>query len=247
MSNFLMPVDGGVKPGEVILRKMVVLQRRPKGERLESCGNLVLLVLLFPVLLSGIDILHKTYLLVVVLWALWNMFKFLKRILSADFSELVVTNQRLLLRSGSRLKVWVSNYESAIEVRTNEEYATVVIRPTLRSCAPEQVYVKTSEPFAYGRELNELLLSIKQTSSVSAAIPRDGTVGSARVPAGIVVTHAFLCSQLRTIIAAIPLPSFAQVDFGSSNLPPITQPSQDSNTSPDLGATGYQFGVDQQP
>ncbi|MBA4078901.1 MAG: hypothetical protein C0508_27980 [Cyanobacteria bacterium PR.023] len=241
-----MPVDGGVKPGEVILRKMVVLQRRPKGERLESWGNLVLLVLLFPVLLSGIDFLHKTYLLVVVLWALWIMFKFLKRILSADFSELVITNQRLLLRSGTRLKVWVSNYESAIEVLTNEDYATVVIRPTLRSCAPEQVYVKTSEPSRYGSELIELLLSVKQTSFVSAAIPVGGTVGSAKAPPGIVVTHAFLCSQLRTFIAAIPLPSFAQVDFGSSQLPPLIQLSEDSKSSSDLGATGYQFGVDQQ-
>lgn len=240
-----MPVDGGVQPGELILRKMVVLKRRPKCEKLESWGNLVLLVLLVPVLLSGIDFLHKTYFLVVVLWVFWIMSKFLKRILSADFSELVVTNQRLLLRSGTRLKVWVSNYESAIEVLTNEEYAAVVIRPTLTSCAPEQVYIKTSEPSRYGSELIELLLSNKQTSSVSAASPISGIVGSAKVPPGIVVTHAFLCSQLRTIIAAIPLPSFAQVDLGSSQLPPIIQPSDDSNSSSDLGATGYQFGVDQ--
>ncbi len=190
--------------------------------------------------------------LVLIVWVPLQIY--VEKLLFPQLSELVVTNERLLLRAGSRFTSWVSNDNIEIEIAAKDEFASFSLRPKGHNFSPAKVYVKSVSPFREGKQLADLLsyhgyqCSIKpyvggaanlcdaydsEIQKVTAA----GTTSSAKVPPGIAVTHAFLTHQLRSIVIAIPLPTFSGIDLTAPRLPVERE-------TPDLGAIGYQFGVD---
>ncbi|MFA6210509.1 MAG: hypothetical protein WC714_13860 [Candidatus Obscuribacterales bacterium] len=177
-----------------------------------------------------------------------------KKLLFPQLSELVITNERLLLRAGSRFTSWVSNDNIEIEIAAKDEFASFSLRPKGHNFSPAKVYVKSVSPFREGKQLADFLsyhgyqCSLKSYAGGVANLcdaydgeiqkgTAAGTTSSAKVPPGIAVTHAFLTHQLRSIVSAIPLPSFSAIDLTVPRLP------VEGETS-DLGAIGYQFGVD---
>lgn len=179
-----------------------------------------------------------------------------KKLLFPQLSELVITNERLLLRAGSRFTSWVSNDNIEIEIAAKDEFASFSLRPKGQNCSPAKVYVKSVSPFREGKQLADLLIYngyqcylksyVGGAANLCDAYHREirkdtatGTISSANVPPGIAVTHAFLTHQLRSIVLAIPLPSFSAIDLTAPRLSPEPEPA-------DLGATGYQFGVERE-
>ncbi len=181
---------------------------------------------------------------------------------SIDYSELVITNQRLILRAGAAYTEWVSDYENEVEVFVLAELSSFAVRPSGSSCSPREVYVKSVSPFQNGRQLADLLRSFRENassvrSSTINSIASGAEISSISssshlpiVPPGIAVTHACLSHQLRSLIASIPSVSVIpelqskQVLSASANAPQSTKLSQKDDTPLELGNTGYQFGVD---
>lgn len=286
MNNLLISIDSSLRANEKVLRRFdisVPAADSRKEQALMTFGVTVI----FSCMLFGLVLLSRVSLhfinlaiLVAIGGVFWKIFDRFLRFTFPDFSELLVTNQRLILRAGSGYTEWISDYDCEIEVFVIADIASFAVRPVVVSCSPREVYVKSRSPFEAGKELADLLRSMREKSLIedrnsaytiggaNRADSNNGSAIGASIPPGIIVTHAFLCNQLRSIVAAIPLLSFVEAEqivsqyrlapLEASALPAAvfpenasasetTESSPDSDLSLDLGATGYQFGVDQQP
>jgi len=286
MNNLLIAVDSSLRANEKVIRRFdisVPAADRRKEQALMTFGVTVIFccMLFFLVLLSRVT-LHfiNLAILVAIGGVFWKIFDRFLRFTFPDFNELLVTNQRLILRAGSGYTEWISDYDCEIEVFAIADIASFAVRPAVVSCSPREVYVKSRSPFADGKELADLLRSFSRNSHLAARdalhsiSSNDGNLTShsvadgASVPPGIAVTYVFLSEQLRSIVAAIPLLSFVEAEqiVSQFRLAPLeasafpsaeisdsgsasetTKSPPESDVSLDLGATGYQFGVDQQP
>lgn len=292
MNNPLISIDGGLESGEKVIRRLDIsvplAERRKEYALMAFSVAVVFSCMLFGFLLISRVPLHflNSAILLVVCAVSWKIFDRFLRFTFPDFSELLVTNQRLILRAGSEVTEWISDYDCEIEVFVIADIASFALRPAVLSCSPREVYVRSSSPFAEGKELADLLRSfsrnvplsaedaVNSISSVAGKVSSYSITGgvsvpsASNVPPGVAVTHVFLSEQLRSIIAAIPLLSFveaesivsqsipaqgqasalpAEVFSDTSSASETTESPPDSDASLDLGATGYQFGVDQQP
>jgi hypothetical protein len=214
--------------------------------------------------------------LAVISVVFWKIFDRFLKVTFPDYSELVVTNQRLILRAGAAYTEWISDYDNEIEVFVLAEISSFAVRPSGRSCTPREVYVKSVSPFQNGRQLADLLRSFREACLLESGSPLivlvlPAVLAPQLIFQGIAVTHAFLSHQLRSFIASIPLlpviPVLPTADIASvTSLPETryesdtalpaevlsanTDASQSAETSPtthtppELGDSGYQFGVD---
>ncbi len=287
MSDLLMSVDSSLRANEKVIRRFGISVPAAEGRKEQALMTFGVTVI-FSCMLFGLVLLSRVTLhfinlaiLVAICGVFWKIFDRFLRFTFPDFSELLVTNQRLILRAGSGYTEWISSYDCEIEVFVIADIASFAVRPAVVSCSPREVYVKSRSPFEDGRELAELLRSFSRDSHLAArdavqSISSTDTLashsisGGASIPPGIAVTYVFLSGQLSSIVAAIPLLSFfeaeqmvsqhrvaplearpfhypAAVFPDSASATETTESSPDSDASLDLGATGYQFGVDQQP
>lgn len=286
MNSLTPSIDHSFKPGEKMIQRLkisVPLAERRRDQALMafvfavvSSTMLLALVPMSGVRLNAINL--------VVLLAIgagsWTIFDRFLKVTFPDYSELVVTNRRLILRAGAAYTEWISDYDNEIEVFVLAEISSFAVRPSGRSCTPCEVYVKSVSPFQNGRQLADLLRSFREARLLESGSPllSNSITSSASTPAhfppGIAVTHAFLSHQLRSFIASIPLlpvipviPVLPTADIGSVTSLPETRFESDTalpaevlsantdasqsaesspsiHTSPELGDTGYQFGVD---
>lgn len=235
-------IRGGYKPGEKVVKRLDIsaglVNSRKKARTVVTTCIVIFLLFLIAGLVSK-EVLTFLILLSSLLLGIWLVYFGMKSLITPEFSELIVTNQRLLLRAGPRCYVWVSNYDCSIEILVREEFSALIIRPISTDRSPAEVYIKSSSPSQMGFQLSDLFRTIVNSQPLvdkrTNAILR--TTSSAKVPPGIAVTHAFLSHQLRSIVSAIPLPSFSAIDLTAPRLPVERE-------TPDLGAIGYQFGVD---
>ncbi len=291
-------IHGGFKPGEKVIERLDISVRLPRSRKVQRRVLFSLPVFFFciflaaaqfPLLMVGLEGMLVTWII------LWFVFNGSIKLVFPHPEELVVTNQRLLLRSGARFRVWVSNYDSEIEVFVREEFATFVVRPNIDSCSPREVFVKSVSPFQQGKHLAALLRSLREAQLLAADSsidsPANSIASGAKVysslplslsanlspvlaphaPPGIAVTHAFLSHQLRLLIASIAVvPALSAISaisvnpaikalsvsanaFQNTDSPHNSDSSQNSDAKRNtdrpnqLGDTGYQFGVDQQP
>lgn len=258
-------IHGGFKPGEKVIERLDISVRLPRSRKVQRRVFVLLTVFFFciffaaaqfPLQMVGLEGMLVTWII------LWFVFNGSIKLMFPQPAELVVTNQRLLLRSGTRFRVWVSNYDSEIEVFVMEEFATFVVRPNIDSCSPREVFVKSVSPFQQGKHLAALLRSLSEGQLLARNVHAISIASGAEississsshlpiVPPGIAVTHACLSHQLRSLIASIPSVSVIpelqskQVLSVSANAPQGTKLSQKDDTPLELGNTGYQFGVD---
>ena len=291
-NSLTVSISDSLKPGEKIIQRFdisVPLAERRRDQALMAFAVTVI----FSAMLFGLVLLSRVHLhllnlaqLAVISVVFWKIFDRFLKVTFPDYSELVVTNQRLILRAGAAYTEWISDYDNEIEVFVLAEISSFAVRPSGRSCTPREVYVKSVSPFQNGRQLADLLRSFREARLLESGSPlvSNSITSSASTPAhfppGIAVTHAFLSHQLRSFIASIPLlpvfpvlpvipviPVLPTADIASvTSLPETryesdtalpaevlsanTDASQSAETSPtthtppELGDTGYQFGVD---
>lgn len=258
-------ISDRLKSGEKMIQRFdvsVPLAERRKDQAMMAFSVTVIygVMLLGLLLICRVPLQALSLAMLLVFCAVsWKIFgSFLKFILP-NYSELVVTNQRLILRAGPAYIEWVSDYGNEIEVFVLAELSSFAVRPSGPSCSPREVYVKSVSPFQNGRQLADLFRSFRETRMLESGSPLDsnsitGSAGApAHVPPGIAVTHAFLSHQLRTLIWSI---SGISGIPGISVLPPTkslsacadasqcAESSPTTQTPPELGDTSYQFGVD---
>lgn len=286
MSDLPVSMASDHKSIEKVIKRFDVLLPAA-SRRKDPTFNVLAVTVIFSAMLFGLVLISRVQLhlfnmvqLLVICAVFWKIFQRASKFLAPDITELLVTNHRLVLRAGADYSEWVSAGDCDIEVRFLSDIAGFALRPIGQALSPPEVYVKSDSPLQDGRELADLLRSMREKSlleernsayAASRANRADSLNGSAvgvSIPPGIIVTHAFLCNQLRSIVAAIPLLSFVEAEqivsqyrlapLQASALPSavfsanpsaseITESSSESDVSLDLGATGYQFGVDQQP
>ena len=285
VNNLLISIDSSLRANEKVIRRLDIsvpaANRRKEQALMTFAVTVIFSCMLFCLVLLSRVSLHfiNLAILLAIGGVFWKIFDRFLRFTFPDFNELLVTNQRLILRAGAGYTEWISDYDCEIEVFCIADIASFAVRPSVVSCSPREVYVKSRSPFGDGKELAELLRSFRRNNHLAArdAVDRissiDGTVsshgftGGASVPPGIAVTYVFLSEQLRSIVAAIPLLSFVEAEQivsqyrlappeaspspaavfpNSASAIETTESSPDSDGPLDLGATGYQFGVDQQ-
>ncbi len=286
MNNLLIAIDSSLRTNERVIRRLDITvpaaDRRKEQALMTFAVTVIFCCMLFCLVLLSRVTLHfiNLAILVAIGGVFWKIFDRFLRFTFPDFNELLVTNQRLILRAGSGYTEWISDYDCEIEVFAIADIASFAVRPAVVSCSPREVYVKSPSPFADGKELADLLRSFSRNSHLAAQdalhsiSSNDGAgsshsfTGGVSVPPGIAVTYVFLSDQLRSMVAAIPLLSFTEAEqiVSRNRLAPLeasalpaavfsasasatetAESSPDSDVSLDLGATGYQFGVDQQP
>ncbi len=265
-------IHGGFKPGEKVIERLDISVRLPRSRNVQRRIYVLLLLFFFWIIFAAAQFPAQAYFLLPILagWIiLWFIFNGSIELLFPQYSELVVTNQRLLLRAGPRFVAWVSNYDREIEVFVMEEFAAFAVRPNIDSCSPHEVFVKSVSPFHQGKHLAALLRSLSEGQLLAGSGHANSITSGAKIspslslslkphlpsslPPGIAVTHAFLSQQLRSLIASIPvapvIPEMAVLSAinslsASADASQNTDLRPNTHTANQLGDTGYQFGVD---
>ncbi|CAN5459893.1 hypothetical protein BH11CYA1_BH11CYA1_00530 [soil metagenome] len=160
MSDFPIAIDGGFNQGEVLLERLDITEHQAMSRKTQ--GKLIFLLIL---IVSGIFIAAAMYPvdvfgwlpLIVILTVLFRVMGGSLAVMFAPCTEIAITNQRLLLRSGVLFVPWVVNYRNEIEVLVLEESSSFAIRPRSIRRTPKQVYCKAISPFQRGKYVAELL------------------------------------------------------------------------------------------
>lgn len=270
--NSLPPsIDYSFRPGEKMIQRLKIsvplAERRSDQALIAFAVAVVFSAMLFALLpMSGVRLNALNLAILLVISAgLWTIFDRFLKVTFPDYSELVITNQRLILRAGAAYTEWVSDYDNEVEVLVLAELSSFVVRPSGSSSSPREVYVKSVSPFQNARQLADLLRSFRENASFVSSSTINSIASGAEississsnhlpiVPPGIAVTHACLSHQLRSLIASIPsIPSVSAIPVLQSkpvlsvrgNGSQSTEMSQKDDTRLELGDTGYQFGVD---
>lgn len=259
-------ISDSLKPGEKMIQQFDISV--PLAERRQDKALMAFSVtVIFSAMLFGLVLLSRVQLHLVNLAQLavfcavfWKIFDRFLKVTFPDYNELVVTNQRLILRAGAAYTEWVSDYDDEIEVFVLAELSSFAVRPSGPTCSPREVYVKSVSPFQNGRQLADLLRSFRETRLLESGSPLDSirpaqsvssaysTTSSAATashfPPGIAVTHAFLSHQLGSLIASFEVLSTIKILSASADTSQNTDSPAKTATPYELGDIGYQFGVD---